>query len=86
VLTPYIKNAYLLLLGELLNKKLHNKVKPSACQKVKVINPKILGINQFHNHITGKDINNPINTAVPITTKIFTTVSIFILFLINICF
>ena len=71
-------NYYLLLVLELFIKKLLSKDNPNACQNVIDVNPKISGINQFHNHIIGNDVNTPINTAVPITTKTFTNTSIII--------
>ncbi len=71
-----MKYYYSLLLDELLNNKSHNKVKPIDSQKVNVVKPKSSGINQFHNHITGKDVNKAIKALTPNTIKIFTTVSI----------
>lgn len=40
-----------------------NRFKPTACQKVMYGNPKMVGINQFHNNHKGPPINNASNTA-----------------------
>jgi hypothetical protein len=40
----------------LLKSNLHNKVNPTACRKSILVNPKRIGINQFHNHMVGNTI------------------------------
>jgi len=53
-----------------------SKFNPNACQKPILINPKIVGISQFHNHIVGNVINKAIKITNPITAKILTKNSI----------
>jgi hypothetical protein len=57
---------------------------PTACQKVMCGNPKIVGINQFHNNQSGPPINNanptPIKNANDTPDNMFITLFI-VLFL-----
>lgn len=72
------KNQDSLLLNpcEVLNKTLHRTVNPNACDQEIVVNPKIDGINQFHNNQTGTLANNTSKAIVP--TKPIINASIFI--------
>ena len=49
---------------------LDRKFNPTACQNVISGKPNIVGINQFHNNISGKPNNNAANANIPTTNKI----------------
>ena len=58
-----------------------NKLSPTACQNVMIGKPNIVGINQFHNNISGQPNNKTTNAINPIPAKIPTnTFSIFFYF------
>ena len=72
----YLVNRYLLVL--FLNNRPHKAIKPHAWNRVISLSPKIVGINQSHNHITGRAqtrlsrmINPTIDTTDPMIAFIF---------------